>query len=380
MEELEETQYERYISDQKKLLDDLYNEYESVLNLRLDNVDTLLSECISTINAESGNISDTLSKEAANVGYTISEANKAIWANDGEANSVVALYGENFKGQLTSINASINGIKAYTDTLLAKANAEAAAKKAAEEAAQKKAEEASKPKPTTPTTPQQPQQNKPTFNEDIKRGVAAAIWIYGGKKSGWGNDPERKQRLTAKFGASNAAAVQSYINAHGKNGDLYNYWVSTGKNNLSKYYYNAFKKGTRRVISAQDAWTQEAGQELIVRPSDNALLTSMKPRDEVLTAKMTENIWKMAQNPEEFIGNHGVISIADMIPNGATIPSASSDVTFGDIVITIDHVDDYNDFMNKLKTDRTFEKMIQSMTVDRMVGGSKLAKYKYNWK
>lgn len=380
MEELEETQYERYISDQKKLLDDLYNEYESVLNLRLDNVDALLSECISTINAESGNISDTLSKEAANVGYTISEANKAIWANDGEANSVVALYGENFKGQLTSINASINGIKAYTDTLLAKANAEAAAKKAAEEAAQKKAEEASKPKPTTPTTPQQPQQNKPTFNEDIKRGVAAAIWIYGGKKSGWGNDPERKQRLTAKFGASNAAAVQSYINAHGKNGDLYNYWVSTGKNNLSKYYYNAFKKGTRRVISAQDAWTQEAGQELIVRPSDNALLTSMKPRDEVLTAKMTENIWKMAQNPEEFIGNHGVISIADMIPNGATIPSASSDVTFGDIVITIDHVDDYNDFMNKLKTDRTFEKMIQSMTVDRMVGGSKLAKYKYNWK
>lgn len=380
MEELEETQYERYISDQKKLLDDLYNEYESVLNLRLDNVDALLSECISTINAESGNISDTLSKEAANVGYTISEANKAIWANDGEANSVVALYGENFKGQLTSINASINGIKAYTDTLLAKANAEAAAKKAAEEAAQKKAEEASKPKPSTPTTPQQPQQNKPTFNEDIKRGVAAAIWIYGGKKSGWGNDPERKQRLTAKFGASNAAAVQSYINAHGNNGDLYNYWVSTGKSNLSKYYYNAFKKGTRRVISAQDAWTQEAGQELIVRPSDNALLTSMKPGDSVLTAKMTENIWKMAQNPEEFIGNHGVISISDMIPNGATIPSASNDVTFGDIVISIDHVDDYNDFMNKLKTDRTFEKMIQSMTVDRMVGGSKLAKYKYNWK
>lgn len=380
MEELEETQYERYISDQKKLLNDLYNEYESVLNLRLDNVDALLSECISTINAESGNISDTLSKEAANVGYTISEANKAIWANDGEANSVVALYGENFKGQLTSINASINGIKAYTDTLLAKANAEAAAKKAAEEAAQKKAEEASKPKPSTPTTPQQPQQNKPTFNEDIKRGVAAAIWIYGGKKSGWGNDPERKQRLTAKFGASNAAAIQSYINAHGNNGDLYNYWVSTGKSNLSKYYYNAFKKGTRRVISAQDAWTQEAGQELIVRPSDNALLTSMKPRDEVLTAKMTENIWKMAQNPEEFIGNHGVISISDMIPNGATIPSASNDVTFGDIVISIDHVDDYNDFMNKLKTDRTFEKMIQSMTVDRMVGGSKLAKYKYNWK
>lgn len=38
-QDLEETQYERSIADQKKLLDELYNDYEEMLNLRLDNID-----------------------------------------------------------------------------------------------------------------------------------------------------------------------------------------------------------------------------------------------------------------------------------------------------------------------------------------------------
>lgn len=83
---------------------------------------------------------------------------------------------------------------------------------------------------------------KTKFNDDIKRGVAAAIWIYG-SKSGWGNDPDRKKRLTAKFGASNAAAVQKYINAHANNGDLYDYWVKTGKVN----YHSIITVHLRRV-------------------------------------------------------------------------------------------------------------------------------------
>ena len=46
---------------------------------------------------------------------------------------------------------------------------------------------------------------------------------------------------------------------------------------------------------------------------------------------------------------------------------------------SIDHVENYEDFMNQLKKDDKFEKMIQSMTTDRLAGGSKLAKNKFNW-
>lgn len=38
-----------------------------------------------------------------------------------------------------------------------------------------------------------------------------------------------------------------------------------------------------------------------------------------------------------------------------------------------------NDFMNQMRKDGKFEKMIRSMTVDQLSGGSKLSKNKYQW-
>ena len=42
--------------------------------------------------------------------------------------------------------------------------------------------------------------------------------------------------------------------------------------------------------------------------------------------------------------------------------------------ISIDHVQDYNDFVTQLQADPKFEKLIDTMTMGRMLGGSKLAK------
>ena len=49
------------------------------------------------------------------------------------------------------------------------------------------------------------------------------------------------------------------------------------------------------------------------------------------------------------------------------------------ITIPIDHVQDYNDFITKMRDDNRFEKMVQSMTIDRVVGGSSLSKNKHRW-
>ena len=42
-EELQETEYDQFISDQKKMLDNLYDDFETILNRRLDNIDSLIS-------------------------------------------------------------------------------------------------------------------------------------------------------------------------------------------------------------------------------------------------------------------------------------------------------------------------------------------------
>ncbi|MDE6671492.1 MAG: hypothetical protein K2K16_04785 [Ruminococcus sp.] len=59
---LQETQYDKYVSDQKKLLNELYNEYETILNQRLD---AFIGDMIQDINDNSGMINNTLISKVA---------------------------------------------------------------------------------------------------------------------------------------------------------------------------------------------------------------------------------------------------------------------------------------------------------------------------
>ena len=197
MDNLEETQYEHYISEQKKLLDNLYDEYEAILNERLDNIDALMADMINTINQNSANISTTLQTQSDKVGYDLTAAMKSIWTNEGGAGSIITKYGESFLTQMTSVNDVITKI-AYKIGAMVKESDKKADSTISSATPSTKTDTSAKP-PTQANTPaKQPTNNTPKFNEDVKRGVAAAIWIYG-SKSGWGNNPDRKKRLTAKL-------------------------------------------------------------------------------------------------------------------------------------------------------------------------------------
>ncbi len=39
----------------------------------------------------------------------------------------------------------------------------------------------------------------------------------------------------------------------------------------------------------------------------------------------------------------------------------------------------YNNMLNKITTDAKFEKMIQAVTVDRLIGGASHEKYTFRW-
>lgn len=375
MENLEETQYDHYISEQKKLLDNLYDEYEMILNERLDNIDALLSDMIDSINANSSSICDTLLSEAEKVGYTITENEKAIWSNEGSAFSIITKYGESFLTQMTTVNDVISKIAIKIGAMVNESNKKA-------KTTVKDTTTTTKTDPTVKLKTQPTTDKKPTnttqskFNENVKRGIAAAIWIYGGSKSGWGNNPERKKKLTAKFGSANAAAVQSYINAHANNGDLYKYWVSTGKSKLSQYYYSAFKKGGLADYTGM-AWLDgtPTEPEMVLNPEDTANFIALKDA----MRSIADGSSPLA---DLFNGDEGAANILKQLAKIES-PMATSGMNVGDITyqvtIPIDHVQNYADFMNQMRKDGKFEKMIQDMTVNRLTGGSKIAKNKYQW-
>ena len=78
---LQETQYDKFVSDSKKLLDDFYNDYETILNQRLDNVDSLISDMINDINGNASTIQQTIVEASNSVGYSISDSMNTILDN-----------------------------------------------------------------------------------------------------------------------------------------------------------------------------------------------------------------------------------------------------------------------------------------------------------
>ena len=374
MEELQETEYDQYISDQKKMLDDLYTEYETILNQRLDDVDALISDMIDTINANSSTIGDTIMQECANVGYTLTESMNAIWTNEGGAFAVISKYGEQFLTQNTSTLNAILGIKAYTDSLIAKADAEAKAK----EEATKKQTEASKPatqpaKPATSTsTPAK--STTPTRTDKDNYGVALAIW---NGNYGWGTGNTRVSRLKAKGFDPNK--VQSIVNKMGKDGYVHSgAWVGKyyGIRDLAPYHYNKYAQGLKRATKDESAWVNEFDDESIISPTKRAIITHISKGDSVLNGDATENIWDMANDPSGFISKN---LLPNAIMNGIEPYINVDNSRVDNVTFNLPNVLNYEEFMNRMKKDEKFDRMILDMTIGRMVGGSKHAKYKYTW-
>lgn len=77
----------------------------------------------------------------------------------------------------------------------------------------------------------------------------------------------------------------------------------------------------------------------------------------------------------------GLVDISSVLASIRNQPAGKLSNSFGDINITIpiDHVDGYNDFVNQLRDDQKFERMIQDMTIGRLSNGSRLSKNKYGW-
>ena len=69
-EDLRETEYDRHISDQEEMLSRLYEEYEELMEKKLDDFMSLVSEGLQTAEENTSIISSYLSKVASDNGYT----------------------------------------------------------------------------------------------------------------------------------------------------------------------------------------------------------------------------------------------------------------------------------------------------------------------
>lgn len=372
MDDLEETQYEHYISDQKKLLDDMYNEYELILNERLDNIDALISDMIDNINANSSTINDTLLSQSEKVGYDMTESMKSIWANDGGAFTIITKYGDAFTSALTSVNNVLNSISMKIGKMIGESDEKADTTISSTTASTKTEKTKAPPKQETPKHEAPKKQSNAKSDKDYY-GVALAVCdgCYG-----WGSGNTRRSRLQSKGFDPNR--VQSIVNQMFRDGYIHSgAWVGKyyGIRDVSPYHYNRYKTGGLVDYTGLAQLDGTPGSpELVLNSEDTKNFIALK--DALRNAANGNNpLYEM------FYGRDSS-QLVDRLSQ-IDLPSVSKQSAIGDISyqvnIPIDHVEDYNDFMNKMRKDSKFEQFIQSMTIDRIVGGSKISKNKFQW-
>lgn len=81
-EALQETEYDRYIQDQEKLYDQILGETEQWIDERLSKPEQLLADIVSAVNQNSASILEVLKGETAEVGGALSEEMSSIWGED----------------------------------------------------------------------------------------------------------------------------------------------------------------------------------------------------------------------------------------------------------------------------------------------------------
>lgn len=381
-ENLKETEYDKYIDDQQAMLDSFYTEYELILNQRLDNVDALLQSVIDSINNSEGaipiavsenanSIKETLTTEAKAVGTTLSTEMKNIWSTgEGNAKSVLTMYGDDFKSKSATIITTLNGIKTSVNAMVSKLNEEAAKK-----VAENKTSSSSKKDPTkTSASADKTTPKKSTSGGDGKAKVGDKVKFVSGQ---YYYDSQGKKPLGSKY-----QGKQVYITSiNTEKWATHPYHISTGnkigKGDLGWLKLNqlsGYLTGKKKISKDEFAWTQERGMEYIIRPSDGAILTPLAKRDSVLNATASSNIWNMANSPTEFIRDNLKLD-ASSVPNASNVNSSVIQ-NFENITFSMPNVRGYNDLLTEMQRDPKFEKLVLSMTIDRIAGRSSLAKGK----
>ena len=372
--DLQETEYDKWLSDQEEMLDNLYSQTEDWVNERLDNIDVLLEEAINATNKNAETISNTIREISDGYGYTLTEEMETIWDYEAAAlngiTDIVSLVGD----KLTTVNFALdsiginmqNMINSINNFATQNANSIAALQQAI--ISGQPSSSGSNPAPTTPSNPS---------------GGSGGGNSGGTGSSGSGNSGDNKSyaladramklaimtNLTKKEAEEKAKNFPNCAIVEMDKIDKQGRW-------LPPYYANGTKNAKRGL-----GIFGEAGDEILVANDGSILLSSgatlypFQGGETVFNAKDTSEILKNSLVPlsaNDILGKSMTHNVNGVVRN--TNGDINQDIN---VSFSLPNVTDANTLITELQHNKRFEKVIQSMTADSMLGKNSLNKYKF---
>lgn len=427
--DLEQTEYEKYLSDQEQMLDQLADETEQWINMRLDNIDGLVAEAVDATNRNAETISNAIHEAAGAYGYQLSDQMETIW--DYESNaidgviSVVSVYGDVLHGVgeelLTSNNNIANAINGGTTNVtnaigslnvamqnmtaslnnMATANANAIAQAQNNVASGQNGSyggnnSASNSSTVSSGSSNNNSGNNKTNSQPKKKWRAIVEGKDVGDRNGYDNQADAQRAIDSEIDHRAEARAKSAREKAKKNGasgspleQIYNNTKSStilelkGKS-APEFYASgtpSAKKGLHIVSE------NEYGDELILDNHGNAILahgTQLFPfegGETVLNADETKGVLNSIMTPldeQSFLGNMvRRPSYSNKYGSSIVGGGVKNDVHMN-IAVKANNYDEFvNSFKAAVKTDPQCRKLLQAVTVDEIVGKGGLARNKF---
>lgn len=408
-EQLEETEYDRFISDQKKLLDDLYLEYETALNQRLDNIDALIADMIASSNANAGMISDTLSSKADSVGYYLSESMEDIWnTNTSSMLDALAMYDSNIMGGFAEVNTSIGEvIRGVTETVSGIGKVDTTINNAINsvtgnmQAILDKLSAISTMQSSSAASSYYGGSGGMSSSGSSETGSSGSGSSGSGGNGGSGffiysRDSYPKQKLNKDTSIIDRLRYLDYDYSFSARSQYYSkmgfsgtYTGAAAQNAkmLDWMKLNGYKNGVLNLKQGELAWTQEGGEpEMITYPNgvivypdgtvkrpDGSELKLLPQGANVFPADASKTLSNFANNPSRFLQNQ----IRNMLPPAPQNISSDNITNYNTVNLQLDTsgIHDKEGFIHFITHDRSVKNALVTMATGEGTGHSTLRKY-----
>lgn len=360
-QDLADSEYNQWISDQQNIIDTFESDLEDWINSRLDDLDELVQNVIDQTNTSASEINDVIEKEAGDVGYTVSDAiSKVMDVDSTNGTNMVNFYDKTFPNEMTTTRNSIDAIKN-----LLQAMKDAADKKAQEEIKKQQAAQQAISKPASSSSSSS--SSSSNSNSSNNSGTSSS-------SSGWGSwfvhkadsYPKSKLRINSSivdrlklhnFDSSQSARA-GYYKAMGGSGT---YVGSASQNNwmISEMRKHGFKQG-----GTIGKLIRSAGEDGFVLA---------RTGEEILSK---EKLIMLKDALQYIPQNYNIASTSlPKFTQKASNSSVDVKVDFGGI--TMNGVNNPEEFVTELQKSKRFEKIVQSITVDTAMGKNSLGKYRF---
>lgn len=400
---LEETQWDRYISETGEMLDDMYSDYEEFLNDKLDDIDQLVEDVIKGVTESGGSVTDAINAivkkfgvETFNLDEMLTNSDKTVTDKINDVITAVQKVAGDVVDELKILqrasqsDAKSSDIKVNDDGTVGtqttreqqEATKAGVASKSVSDQVQKE-EEAKKAKNKTWEKGKFLVWNSETNQLDTK---------YTGGTWHTTNDGKRyytykKNGKTVRLGEGVKGGVthiidgvkvhfnsKGYVEWEAFEQELKEPKLSTvSKEELEKKIkLTSLSTGSKNITKKGMYETNEAttGSELVYKTSYGGILTPLDAGDMVFTHEMSQRLWDIAANKIPVDGDIQMVNLPSNINTGTYNINA-------DISITLPNVTNYDEFKKGLQNDDKFEKFIKEITIGQLNRNNTMNKRKY---